>query len=111
MTMMLAVLAMGCSPTEEEFTVTSPEGNVKVEVQATKRTALDPFMTEIKAEGYDMETAVQVEVYVKEMMLGKTVTFNWKNERECIITFHEQDGKKRNFSLVFSDGQVLFAEV
>lgn len=101
---LLSILGMGflaCSKKSGEVLSQSPDSAIHVTVSGSKASFFDPFITNIKVESANSRYAeenMSIETFVEE--LNETnVTFDWKTNNECIITFKQQDNTIRKLKL------------
>ena len=88
----------------------SPNGKVKTSVKGSHQ-GIGTWKVELDVKAYDFkEGHLAFEVETGDIS-DKTVKFDWKDDRNCIISFDEPDGKPRTFQLIADQSQVQLAEV
>ncbi|MDB5283941.1 MAG: hypothetical protein JWO06_3016 [Bacteroidota bacterium] len=89
----------------------SPNKQVTTKVTATRPSAVDPWKVEIKVKAYDFkEGYLSLEVYSDDIN-DKNVTFDWKDDKNCLITIQQRDGAPRKFQLLTDSHQVQLGEI
>lgn len=101
------LLINACKPDSSgPLTSESPDGNTSVEITATRPNAIDPWDVTIKAVSGEIKGGITFSEYYAEHVDSTTVHFLWQNNKQCIITFNERDGKNKMVQL-FADGYKL----
>ena len=92
--------------TETALYHTSPNGKVKINIEATRTTGIESWKTEMKVKAYNFEEGkLAFEIYAKDLT-NENVTFTWKDDTHCIITFTQQDNTEVKFELIASSVQL-----
>jgi hypothetical protein len=89
----------------------SPNKKVQIKVVANRPSAVDAWKVEIKVKAYDFkEGYLAFEVYAGDLN-DQNVKFDWKDDRNCIITVEQRDGEPRKFQLIADANQVQLGEI
>ena len=89
----------------------SPNQKVKVSITAKRSSSVDPWNVLLGVKAYDFkEGKLEFEIYAADLN-DQNVKFDWRDDRNCLITFQQQDGTPRKFQLIADDSQVQVAEV
>lgn len=106
----LLFLLAGCQQKNVTLENTSPNEKVKITLTAEK-SSLNPWQCELKVKAYSFqEGALKFEIFTGNLD-NETVSFDWKDDENCLISFSETDGKARTFHLIATPNQVQMAEV
>lgn len=90
---------------------TSPNGKVKIKIEAKRATSIESWKVDLKVKAYDFkEGKLSFEIYAKDLT-DETVSFDWKDETHCTIVFKQQDNTERKFQLIASSEQLQLAEM
>ena len=109
-TMLLLVFLASCEQKKVTIENSSPNGNVKVTLNAEK-SGVSPWQCDLNVKAYSFkEGALKFEIYAEELN-KTTVRFDWKDDTNCLVSITETDGKTRNFQLLASPNQVQMAEI
>lgn len=69
----------------------SADKKMKIELSASRSTALDAWMIEIALTHAGAESSIYQEFYADEIS-EKNVAFEWKTNRSCVIHLTQRDG-------------------
>jgi hypothetical protein len=110
MPVLCLLLLASCQTKNVTLTDVSPNKKVNITVKAT-RPGMGTWQVELNVKAYDFkEGHLAFELETSDVS-DKTVKFDWKDDRNCIISFDEPDGKPRTFQLIADASQVQLAEV
>jgi hypothetical protein len=107
-----SVLALtSCQPKQVTLTNVSPNKQVNITVKAQHKAALDPWTVELDVKAYSFkEGHLKFELQANDIT-DQSVKFNWQDDKTCLITFDQADGKPRLFKLLADSNQVQMGEV
>ena len=106
----LVVILSSCQTKSVVLKDVSPNGKVTTTVKASHQ-GIGTWTVILDVKAYDFkEGHLSFELETTEVS-DKTVKFDWKDDRNCIITFDEPDGKPKTFQLIADASQVQLAEV
>ena len=104
-------LLTSCQPKSTTITDVSPNKKVNITIKASRVASLDPWKVEMDVKAYDFkEGHLAFELQTGDVS-DKTVKFDWKDDKNCIISMNQTDGKPRTFQLIADASQVQLAEV
>ena len=104
-------LLTACQTQSTTITDVSPNKKVNITIKANRTASLDPWKVEMDVKAYDFkEGHLAFEIQTGEVT-DKTVKFDWKDDRNCIISMNQADGKPRTFQLIADANQVQLGEV
>jgi hypothetical protein len=107
---LLILLLTSCQTKNVTIANVSPNGKVKTTIKGSHQ-GIGTWKVELDVKAYDFkEGHLAFEVETGDVS-DKTVKFDWKDDRNCIISFDEPDGKPRTFQLIADASQVQLAEV
>lgn len=108
---LMLILASCEGKTEAALSKASPNGKVKITIEAKRISTIEPWKVDMKVKAYDFkEGKLSFEIYAKDLS-DENVTFDWKDDTHCTIIFEEQDNTKRKFELIASPEQLQMAEM
>ena len=114
----LAIISVVCillltSCQSKTVTLKSDSSNQKVHivVAANRIASMEPWKVEISVAAYDFKPGKLLFELESGDISDKTVKFDWKDDRNCTISFDQPDGIPRNFQLIADANQVQLAEV
>jgi hypothetical protein len=118
MTKSLPVIALicmlvltACQPKTVTINDESPNKKVNITVTANRTASLEPWKVQINVKAYDFKPgSLEFEIESGDIN-DKTVKFDWKDDRNCVISIDQPDGKPRSFQLIADAGQVQLAEI
>jgi len=100
----------GCGKTSSKVEHTSPNGKVKLTVEGTRSSSMDPWQVALKVKAYEFkEDQLSFEIYASDLN-AETVLFNWNDEQHCTIGFKQTDNTERKFSLTVSQEHLELKE-
>ncbi len=106
----ICLLLTSCQTKNVTVTDVSPNKKVNITINAT-RPGLGTWKVELNVKAYDFkEGHLAFELETNDVS-DKSVKFDWKDDRNCIISFDEPDGKPRTFQLIADASQIQLAEV
>lgn len=97
---------------KEEFIETTKHQNGKciLTIKGEKSSALSSWNVNIKVNAHMMEDGhLFFEIYSKK--LDSSISYTWKDNENCIISFKQDDGISRNFHLISTEKQLYLGEV
>jgi len=101
---------MSCQTKNVTITNVSPNKKVNLTIKAT-RPGMGTWKVEMDVKAYDFkEGHLAFELETGDVS-DKSVKFDWKDDKNCIISFDEPDGKPRTFQLIADASQVQLGEV
>ena len=107
----LITLASCGGKTETSLKNESPNGKVKIAIDAKRATSIESWKVELKVKAYDFkEGKLEFEIYAKDLT-SENVSFDWTDVTHCTITFKQQDNTERKFQLIASSEQLELAEM
>ncbi|HWB63454.1 MAG TPA: hypothetical protein VG603_08090, partial [Chitinophagales bacterium] len=84
---------------------------VHITITGTRPTAVDAWKVLIAVKAYDFkEGRLQFEIYADDLT-EQNVKFDWKDDRHCLITITQREGKPRSFQLIADSQQVQLGEI
>ena len=99
-----------CKTKNVTVTNVSPNNKVNITVKAS-RPGMGTWNVELDVKAYDFkEGHLAFELETGDVS-DKTVKFDWKDDKNCLISFDEPDGKPRTFQLIADESQVQLGEV
>lgn len=98
-------------PTNASIERISPSGKVKVNIEGSRLTGVEPWRVNMKVKAYDFKEGQLSTEISSHYLDDKTVQFNWFEESSADITFTQTDGTVRTFRLLASAQQLQFAEM
>ena len=105
------VLLSSCKPESNEILFSSPDGKIEVRIAGERTFQLDPWQVTIGAAAYGREEAdMTVELQIKNLT-EEFVSWVWKTDRTCLISFKHADGSKRVFRLAADEKFTHIVEV
>ncbi len=107
----LILLASCGGKTETSLKKESPNGKVKIKIEAKRTTAIESWKVDMKVKAYDFkEGKLSFEIYADDLT-DKNVSFDWTDDIHCNIVFKQQDNTQRKFELIASKEQLQMAEM
>jgi hypothetical protein len=108
----IALMLASCGgKTSASLSATSSNQKVKVSISGSRSNTVDPFKVILTVKAYDFKDGrLEFEIYADDLN-DQNVKFNWQDDRNCLITFKQQDGVERKFQVIADDTQVQVAEV
>ena len=105
-------LLVACQPKTASVTNVSPNKKVNITVTANKvGSRLGPWKVQLDVKAYEFKQGALAFELESGDVNDKTVKFDWKDDRNCMISFDQPDGKPRTFQLIADENQVQLAEV
>ena len=105
-----AIIFSSCQTKSVTITNISPNGKVNTTIKGSHQ-GIGTWKVELDVKAYSFkEGHLAFELETTDVS-DKTVKFDWKDDRNCIISFGEPDGKPRTFQLIADATQVQLAEV
>ncbi len=89
----------------------SSNQKVHIVVTANRIASMEPWKVDISVAAYDFKPGKLLFELESGDINDKTVKFDWKDDRNCIISFDQPDGTPRKFQLIADASQVQLAEV
>ena len=104
-------LLTSCQPKSVTISNVSPNKKVSTTIKANRSNSLDPWKVEMDVKAYDFkEGHLAFELQTGDVS-DKTVKFDWKDDKNCVISLDQSDGKPRSFQLIADETQVQLGEV
>ena len=105
-------LLSACQSKTASITNVSPNQKVNITVTAKRvGSSLGPWKVDLQVKAYEFKQGALAFELESGDVNDKTVKFNWSDDRNCLITFDQPDGKPRSFQLIADESQVQLAEV
>ena len=104
-------LLVSCKPKSTTITDISPNKMVNIVVKATRAGGIEPWKVDIGVKAYDFKEGHLLFELETNDVNEKSVTFDWKDDNNCIISFAEPDGEARRFQLKTDANEVQLAEI
>lgn len=102
----LSLLLWGCGEAKiETLESSSPEGNRKITVTGSQEASMDPINVKVAVEVAKGTEEFGFQ-YQSNEMTKETVTFNWKDNGYCSITFSMADGDNWVVDIAMKDDEV-----
>lgn len=98
-------------PTNASIEKISPSGKVKVNIEASRLTGIEPWRVTLKVKAYDFKEGQLSTEITSHYLDDKTVQFNWFDESSVDIIFTQTNGTTRTFRLLANQQQLEFAEM
>ncbi|MBX2903831.1 MAG: hypothetical protein KF872_09770 [Chitinophagales bacterium] len=98
-------------PTSATIERVSPSGKVKVSIEASRITGIEPWRVVMKVKAYDFKEGQLATEISAHYLDDKSVKVDWFEESSADVTFTQTDGTTRVFRLIASAQQLQFAEV
>lgn len=89
----------------------SANQKVNTVVTATRAGGIEPWKVDIAVKAYDFKEGHLTFELESGEISEKSVKFDWKDDKNCIISFDQPDGTPRKFQLIADNSQVQVAEV
>ena len=110
LSVIVALLLTSCQTKNVTIDNISPNQKVKTTVRASHQ-GIGTWKVELSVKAYNFkEGHLAFELETTDIS-DKTVKFDWKDDRNCTISFDEPDGKPRTFQLIADASQIQLAEV
>ena len=98
-----AGILISCGNTKtKELVSESTDKSSQIKISGNRGTSFDPFQTSIIINGFGQSDTVMTEIYATDLN-KETVTFDWKDNTTCNVTFIQQDDSKRSMSVKFGE--------
>lgn len=105
------LLAACSGKTKTSLKHLSPNGKVSINIEGHRAASIESWKVDMKVKAYDFkEGKLTFEIYAEDLT-DKNVSFDWKDDKNCIISLKEQDGKDRKFQLIASPEQLQMGEI
>lgn len=88
----------------------SADGKFKIVISGKQPTPVDPWMTTISAQLDEARTEATTEIYAGKLS-DETVSFDWKDESTCLVTFKQRDDTKRTIQITRVGESVRISDV
>jgi hypothetical protein len=100
-----------CQPKTVTINDISPNKRVNIVVNAKRIASTEPWKVQIEVKAYDFKKGSLAFEIESGDINDKTVKFDWKDDRNCVISIDQPDGKPRSFQLIADASQVQLAEI
>ena len=112
LSVILLLLLNSCNDKKTSLvTNISPNKQVTTKVTANRFSSVDPWKIEIRVKAYDFkEGYLALEIYADDIT-DQNVKFDWKDDKNCLITIEQRDGEPRKFQLLTNANQVQLGEI
>lgn len=87
----------------------STDGKITIEIKAERDNKLDPYKVDLTTIGYGFKETVSVEIYNSVIDSSKVNIF-WKNNKECLLEFLQEDKTKRKFHIEVNEDRISLRE-
>lgn len=105
------LLLTSCQSKTSTVTDVSPNKKVNVTIKASRPTTLGTWAVELDVKAFDFKQGhLSFELEASDVS-DKTVKFDWKDDRNCVISLEQRDGQPRTFQLIADENQVQLGEV
>jgi hypothetical protein len=105
-----ALILVSCQTKRVEIKNESPNGKVITTIKASHQ-GIGTWKVELDVKAYTFKQGHLAFELETTDVSDKTVKFDWKDDRNCIISFDEPDGQPKKFQLIADESQVQLAEV
>ena len=107
--LIISFFLFSCKNEKVQILDSSPDKKIKITILGEKSSTVDPFMVNIKTEGYGYNETISTEIYASTLD-SNNVKFNWRNNKECYFIFLQQDNTVRRMHLKIDDEQIMLNE-
>lgn len=101
----LTLFFYGCAK-QADLVSKSENEKVVITISGHKPMAFEPWEINMNVKGYSkFDENIEFEFYAGELN-KENIEFNWKNDNECTIIFHQQDDTNLTFKLDINESEI-----